>query len=135
MVLRYLVADSEYKTSEIAPPKNKVVAPKQDESPQKKKRKFLLLLVGNILVWALAGFFYTSYTGPGEWKMPRFLEPLTTNRDIVTGIIFNEENPSAIICGQVAHEGDVVEGYKVLKIGRHEVALEKNGKKLTKQMD
>lgn len=135
MVLKYLIADSTYQTSEIATPKNKVVAPKQPEAPQKKKRKFLLLLVGNILVWALAGFLYTSYTGPGEWKMPSFLEPLTTNRDIVTGIIYNEENPSAIICGQVVHQGDVVEGYRVLKIGRHEVALEKDGKTLTKQMD
>ncbi len=99
------------------------------------KAKILLLLVGNILVWALAGFFYTCYTGPGEWKLPHFFDSLTTNRSIVTGIIYNEENPSAIICGQVAHEGDVVEGYKVLNIGRHEVALEKDGKKLIKQMD
>ncbi len=135
MVLKYLTADSMYQTSEIAPPKVKVVAPKLDEPPQKKKRKVLLLLVGNILVWALAGFFYTCYTGPGEWKMPHFLDPLTTNRGIVTGIIYNEENPSAIICGQVAKEGDTVEDYKVLKIGKHEVVLEKGGRKLTKQLD
>ena len=59
---------------------------------------------------------------------------MISNRGVVTGIIYNAENPSAIVCGEVVHEGDVVHGYKVLKIHREKVELNKDGKVVVKEV-
>lgn len=58
----------------------------------------------------------------------------TTNEGLVTGIMYDAENPVAIVCGEVVHEGDTINGYKVVKIYRHKVVLEKNGRSFTKQV-
>ena len=57
---------------------------------------------------------------------------MTDNKGIVTGIIYNAENPSAIVCGEVVHEGDIVGDYKVVRICREKVELNKKGKLIVK---
>jgi hypothetical protein len=47
---------------------------------------------------------------------------------IVTGILFSEESPSAVINGNVVGEGKDVNGVKVLKIHRDYVEFEKAGR-------
>ena len=61
-------------------------------------------------------------------------EPVTTKRTVVAGTVYSEEDQSkedhsAVIDGEIIHEGDVVHGANVVKIDRGEVEFEKNGKR------
>lgn len=107
-------------------PEKKTVQDGKTTSPSKRKLQFWLLLISNVIVFALV---YNLWTG---WRSSRFWDYLTVNRGMVTGIIYNAENPCAIIYGKVAHQGDTVNGYKVVKIHRTKVELEKDGKSFTK---
>ena len=62
------------------------------------------------------------------------LDFLTTSKLDVTGIMYYDENPAAIISGKVVHEGDVVQNCKVVKIHKNKVELQKDGKSLTKHI-
>jgi tetratricopeptide (TPR) repeat protein/uncharacterized RDD family membrane protein YckC len=46
----------------------------------------------------------------------------------VSGILWSEDNPSAIIGTIIVHEGDTISGVKVVKIRKGAVEFEKNGK-------
>ena len=48
---------------------------------------------------------------------------------VITGIVYAEENPSAIIDGQIVHEGDTIHNVTVVKIHRDKIEFEKNDKK------
>ena len=48
---------------------------------------------------------------------------------VITGIVYAEENPSAIIDGRVVHEGDTIHGVKVVKIHKDKIEFVKNSKK------
>ncbi|MHC5160667.1 MAG: SctD/MshK family protein [Planctomycetota bacterium] len=51
----------------------------------------------------------------------------------VSGIVYNEKSPSAIISKQVYGVGDIVDGYIISRITRTQVEFEKNGEKLVRQ--
>jgi len=48
---------------------------------------------------------------------------------VITGIVYAEENPSAIIDSQIVHEGDSIHNVTVVKIHRDKIEFEKNDKK------
>jgi hypothetical protein len=50
---------------------------------------------------------------------------------IVTGIIYSDNNPSAVVSKKIVHEGDTVSGATIIKINRAAVEFEKNGVKWT----
>ncbi len=52
----------------------------------------------------------------------------------VTGILYSEDNPSAIIGGAIVKEGDMIDDVKVVKIRKNSVEFEKNGEKWTQEM-
>ena len=52
----------------------------------------------------------------------------------VRGIAFSQENPSAIIGSTIVHEGDLVLGATVVKIGRDGVVFEVNGETWTQKV-
>ena len=54
----------------------------------------------------------------------------------ITGIAFSEDSESSIICisGEFAHEGDIVDGFKILKIFPDRVEFEKNDEILVQKM-
>lgn len=109
-------------------PEKKNVQPEKTVSASKRKLQFWLLLVCNVAVCVLV---YNLWM---DGKSNRVWDYLTMNRGMVTGIIYNTENPCAIIYGKVVHQGDTVDGYKVIKIYRTEVELQKNGKNITKRV-
>jgi hypothetical protein len=57
----------------------------------------------------------TSQTGTGEL--------------IVKGIVYSEDNPSAVIGDQIVHQGDKILDVIILKINENSVEFETNGKK------
>ena len=115
-------------TLDVAGAKSGVTKPQKNEDLPSPKRKvqFCLLLVANIIVLTLVYNLWASDGG----ALPIW-ELLTTNRSVVTGIMYNPENPCAIIGGEVVHEGETIGGYRVIKIHRDRVELEKNGKRVT----
>jgi hypothetical protein len=49
----------------------------------------------------------------------------------VTGILYSEDDPTALIGHQIVHEGDAVDGVSVAKIHKDKVEFEKNGNRWT----
>ena len=113
MVLRYIGSENGLADSQTELNKTKAgeAAPKADKP--KRTLKFCVLLLANLMVWT---FVYNAFAA--DEKMPIW-QFLNINRGMVTGIIYNEDAPSAIVCGQVVREGDQVNGYKVINMIMH----------------
>ncbi|MBW8040115.1 MAG: hypothetical protein FVQ85_08965 [Planctomycetes bacterium] len=88
-----------------------------------------------------------------DWKIPepypstlrdpmRFGAAATTNTTdtietktlTVKGILYSEDDPSAIIGIEILHEGDIVSGATIVKINQDSVEFEMNGKKWTQKV-
>lgn len=128
MVLQYMVSDTDLTKGKVTQPQREVVQPKKSISLPKRRVKFWLLLLASVI---LLTFIYHRWI-PGKY-IPT-LEFFTADKVIVSGIMYYAENPSAIICGEVVREGDEINGYKVVKIHKEKVELEKNGKYLIKRV-
>ena len=103
-------------------PERQAVHAKEGKSSSKFKMQFLLLLLSNVIVFTLVYYLWTGW------------DYLTVNRSMVTGIMYNAEKPCAIIYGKVVHEGDTVNGYRVVRIHRTKVELVKGGKVFTRRV-
>lgn len=126
MVLKYMMSDADYQERKIIQPEINAVRPKRKPSPLKKRKKFWLLLAANLLVYSVFFSFWIDSARNRIWEL------LTANRSMVSGIIYNAEEPCAIIYGEVVHEGDKVNGYRVVRIYKDKVELEKDGQNLVK---
>lgn len=61
--------------------------------------------------------------------------PHETNHKLdIRGIVYSEDNPSAVIGTEIVHEGDEVSGAIVVKINRSSVEFEKDGKRWTEKV-
>jgi len=62
----------------------------------------------------------------------------TTQGDIgkitLKGIVYSEDDPSAIIGTEIVHEGSIVSGATVVKINKDSVEFERNGKRWTQKV-
>ena len=122
-----MVSDTDLAKGRISPPEERP-APLLKRPPVFKKRLwFLLLLLANVISWTCVYGLWTGNRQP-------ILRLLALDRARVTGIICDEENPGAIVCDRVVHEGDTINGYKVVKIYEDKVEFEKNGKVVTRQL-
>ncbi len=130
MVLRYSTLEADLAKYEAARSKKKVVPPEKGISSPKKRLRFWILMAANVIVWVLV---YNLYLWAVE-ENSQIWELITTDKGMVTGTMYNAEKPCAIVRGEIAYEGDTVDGYRVVKIRRREVELEKNGKFLTKRV-
>lgn len=128
MVLKFMTMNTSLADDESARPGGPVVQQAANGSRPKRKVKFLILLAVNIVVWIVV---YNIWAGETQIPIWNFL---TTNRGMVTGIMYNPENPCAIVHGEVVHEGDTVEGCRVVKICRDEVRFERDGEIFTKRV-
>ncbi len=54
---------------------------------------------------------------------------------LVTGILYSEDKPSAVIGNQIVYEGDTLHGINVVKIYKNKVEFEKNGKRWTQPVE
>jgi len=53
---------------------------------------------------------------------------------IVKGILYSEDNPSAVIDNQIVHEGEKIRGVSIIKISKDSVEFEMNGKTWTQKV-
>ena len=96
--------------------------------PFNRKVKLWLFLT---IIACLGVFFYYLWTA--DFISPA-LDMLHSDEVVVTAIVHGDDKATAVISGSVVHEGDVVNGYTVVKIQKEKVELEKNGRRLTKQV-
>jgi hypothetical protein len=118
--------DADLEGQKIVRPKVDVTQPKRKPSPLKRRKKLWLLLVANLIIYSVVFAFWIDGGKNRIWGL------LTANRGMVSGIMYNAEKPCAIVYGEVVDEGDTINGYKVVKIYRDRVELEKDGKNLVK---
>ena len=157
MVFKYMVADTDLVKGKVSNPKPTTKPKKQKvkitkaptpATPQKKslplikKRvKFCLLLIVNIALFSYLYCHLAPETFPRPWqnitlpwRSTPSLDFLAAGKLDVTGIMYYDENPAAIISGKVVHEGDVIKNCKVVKIHKNKVEFQKDGKSLTKHV-
>ena len=103
---------------------------KRSKKNKLSKGKFSLLLSGNLIVWMIVA---VSFLDIKVFSMNTISLPKIPQKLAVSGIVYNEKSPSAIISKQVYGVGDVVDGYTISRITQTEVEFEKNGKKLIRQ--
>ena len=129
---------------EVAQPRRRAVQPakevaklKRSVLSSKKSVKLKLFLMVIVILGIVVYYLWTA------GLISPILESLPTNKVLVkahleqgwlTSIVYGEENASAMVSNRIVHEGDMVDGYKVVKIYRDKVEFEKNGKIFTKQV-
>lgn len=94
------------------------------------KKKFSLLLSTNLIVWVI---FAVSILDINVFSMNAITLPKIPQKLSVSGILYHETSPSALISNEVYRVGDVVEGYTIVRISRTEVEFQKDGKTLIRQ--
>ncbi|MHC4596275.1 MAG: MFS transporter [Planctomycetota bacterium] len=104
-------------------------APRVRPIPAKKKNNsFLLVVLLALAVVIVAGTVY--YLRPASTKAE------TLNKDVVlTGILYVEGNSSAVVDGKIVHEGDTINGAKVIKIHEDKVDFERAGETWTQRVE
>jgi thioredoxin 1 len=102
---------------------------------QKKRRKSssrMLLLA--LAVLAAAGAAWHLLPMPkGFWQTAKAAAGLSTDVAL-TAIVYSEDNPLAMIDGQIVHEGDVIDGVRVVQIYKDKVDFEKADRRWTQHM-
>jgi len=67
---------------------------------------------------------------PGETEpKTEAVETVKPEKLVVKGILYSDDNPSAVIGTRIVHQGDKVSGATVVKINRDGVEFEKEGEK------
>lgn len=157
MVLKYMVADTDLVNSpqvegqtkappatkaKPSTPKKRRPAPlkKSTPAPMSKLKIFLLVLVNVALLayaynrWAPESFWRPGKSSSGSGKIIPSLNIFSTSKVKVTGIMYYDENPAALVSGRVVYEGDVVEGCTVVKIYEDKVEFLKDGRHFTEKL-
>ncbi|MHC4482060.1 MAG: thioredoxin domain-containing protein [Planctomycetota bacterium] len=105
------------------------------EQIEKKNSNFpsraLLLGVAVVIGASIAYHFWPK--AKGFWQTAKASVGL--NKDVsLTGVLYTEDNPSAIVDGRIVHEGDVIGGVKVVKIHKGKVDFERSGRRWSQRM-
>ena len=103
---------------------------KRSKKKKLSKGKLSVLLSGNLIVWMI---FAVSFLDIKVFSMNSIPLPKIPQKLAVSGIVYNEKSPSAIISKQVYGVGDIVDGYIISRITRTQVEFEKNGEKIVRQ--
>jgi len=93
-----------------------------------KTRTFACVLAEVAVIAGMAGYYLWT-TG----KTSAACESETVRYGLITGIVYTEEKPSALIDGEIVHEGDTIQGVQVVKIHRDRIEFKKKWKSWTQQ--
>ncbi len=87
------------------------------------------LLAGATVIAVMAGYYFWTAR-----ENATVVESVTVEPGMVSGIMYAEENPSAVIGYGIVHEGDTIDDVKVVKIHKDKVEFEKNGRRWTQRV-
>lgn len=155
MVLKYMITDDDLAEGDLGKGEGKAKQPSPRPGKEQSEKKVVSdwrrqtiepkwaaqssgrnikswLFLMTVGVLCVAGYFVWSMD-----LMSSALEylPTSTSKVIVTAIVYGDESASAVVSGSVVHEGDTVEGCKVVKIHADKVEFERKGKSFTKQVN
>jgi hypothetical protein len=94
----------------------------------------VVVIIGTILSVSLPLLTVRLGVATDDAKKPRatFLPPSPANAAVVdtavTGILYSEDKPAALIGHQIVHEGDAVDGVSIIKVHKDKVEFAKNDK-------
>jgi len=133
-----MVSDTDLGKGKLQKPEKEVPQPKRkDEQPirnrpsSQKSVKLRLFLIAVVVMLGMVVYYIWT-----AGLISPILESLSINKEVVvTSIVYSEENASAMVSDRIVYEGDIIDGYKVVKIHRDKVEFEKNGKVFTKQVN
>jgi len=86
------------------------------------------------IVWQIPPPYPTTLRDPMRLRSVATTAQSETGKIIVKGIVYSEDNPSAIIGTEIVYEGDKVSGATVVKINKDSVEFEMNGKRWTQKV-
>lgn len=108
----------------------------QRQAVKKNNKSSLHVLLLGLAVLIVAGIAYHFWpTIKGAWATTK--ATVLLDQDVsLTGISYAEDDPDpiAIVNGKIAHEGDIIDGLKVLKIYKDKVEFEKDGRRWSQSM-
>lgn len=87
----------------------------------------------NKIDWQIPNPYPTALRDPMQFGSVATAQTETSGL-IVKGIVYNEDNSSAVIGVQIVHEGDKVSGVTIIKINEKSVDFEMNGKRWTQKV-
>lgn len=140
MVLKYLIEDAGSRRAEVTEPQKPSSRMQTTRMKNRRRHLFCLLLLANIIVLNAVHGLYAAEKDTPMWeavatdniicklwkKYP--LISKSPQKGMIIGILFNEANPAALIDDELVHEGDTIDGVKVVQINRRQIQFEKNGK-------
>lgn len=90
-----------------------------------------VILLSAVIV-IVAGLVYHFWPrARGLWQTAN----AALNKEVsLTAILYTEDNPLAVVDGQIVHEGDVIGGVTVVKIHKHKVEFEESDRMWTQHM-
>ena len=97
----------------------------QENARKLSSRLFVFGFAGLVLSGA-AFCFWPTLKGSGKVACPAVE---TTGDMSLSGILYAEDNPSAVVNGKIVSEGDVIDGVQVGRIFRDKVEFEDSGKR------
>ncbi len=101
------------------------------KKPRKSSLHVLLLAFAVVIVASIAYYFWPTVKGIGVTTKVSAL----FHKDVsLTGIFYSDDDPIAIVDGEIVHEEDVVGDVKVLKIHKDEVEFERSGRRWSQNM-
>ncbi len=86
-----------------------------------------------LINWQIPDPYPTSLRDPMQFGSVTIAQP-ETGKLIVKGIVYSEDNPSAVINDQILHQGDKILDITIIKINSNSVEFEINGKKWTQEV-
>jgi hypothetical protein len=124
---------------------------KETSSKKSQKLKFFILFLANLIVYFVVYNIYietkkaqdsNSNTKESSFsiveiskKIPFIRKWTDEEFGVVTVIMHYDEKPSILYSGQVAREGDVIDGVKILQIHKDKVEFERKGKTWTQRVN
>ena len=87
----------------------------------------------NKIDWQIPNPYPTALRDPMQFSSVATAQTWTSGL-IIKGIVYSEDNSSAVIGEQIVHEGDEVLGVTIVKINEKSVDFEMNGKKWTQKV-
>jgi len=130
MTLQYMVCDSDLAKAPAAPAKTQPSRPQPVKTRGRRSAWLLPVLIANLLLFIFLVCLLTNkdvVTNKGIRIWRALIPRSQAEARMVTGIMYSQDNPSAVVRGQVVHEGEQIEGYTVIRIGPQEVEFEKDG--------
>lgn len=86
------------------------------------------------IVWQIPPLYPTTLRDPMRLGSVTTTTQSEIGKIIVKGIVYSEDNPSAIIGTEIVYEGSKVSGATVVKINKDSVEFEINGKRWTQKV-